>query len=191
MVELDRNLLLYLNSFHSPFWDSVMVFITGKLEWIPLYLFVIWLFWRKYRGKVWIPVLIAVLGLLLSDQISVLIKNSVQRLRPGRDPALAGLVHLVNNYRGGMYGFVSSHAANSFAFAALSASILKNKWYTLFLFVWASVVSYSRIYLGVHFPGDVLCGAILGIMVGYGLYFGFRKILERNIVTAGEEKKQV
>lgn len=190
MVELDRNLLLYLNSFHSPFWDSVMVFITGKLEWIPLYLFIIWLFWRKYRGKVWIPILIAVLGLLLSDQISVLIKNSVQRLRPGRDPSLIGLVHLVNNYRGGMYGFVSSHAANTFAFAALSASILKNKWYTLFLFVWASVVSYSRIYLGVHFPGDVVCGAILGLMVGYGLYFGFRKILEKNAATAGEGKKQ-
>ncbi|HNX66425.1 MAG TPA: phosphatase PAP2 family protein [Bacteroidales bacterium] len=190
MVELDRNLLLYLNSFHSPFWDSVMVFITGKLEWIPLYLFIIWLFWRKYRGKVWIPILIAVLGLLLSDQISVLIKNSVQRLRPGRDPSLIGLVHLVNNYRGGMYGFVSSHAANTFAFAALSASILRNKWYTLFLFVWASVVSYSRIYLGVHFPGDVVCGAILGLMVGYGLYFGFRKILEKNAATAGEGKKQ-
>jgi len=188
MVELDRNLLLYLNSYHSPFWDSVMVFITGKVEWIPLYLFVIWLFWRKYRGKVWIPILIALLGLLLSDQISVLIKNSVHRLRPGRDPSLTGLVHLVNNYRGGMYGFVSSHAANTFAFAALTVSILKNRWCTLFLFIWASVVSYSRIYLGVHFPGDVVCGAILGLMVGYGLYFGFRKILEENIVTTGEEK---
>lgn len=189
MVELDRNLLLYFNSMHSPFWDKVMWFITGKPEWIPLYLFVIWLFWRKYRGKVWIPVLIAVLGLLLSDQISVLIKNSVHRLRPSQDPSLTGLVHLVKNYHGGLYGFVSSHAANTFAFAALAASILKNKWGTLSLFVWATVVSYSRIYLGVHYPGDVICGAIVGLIVGYGLYFGFKSILDKNIATVDTEKK--
>jgi undecaprenyl-diphosphatase len=186
MVELDRNLFLFLNSHNSPFWDGVMSFISGKIEWAPLYLFVIWLFWRNYRGKVWIPILIAVLGLLLSDQISVLIKNFVQRPRPSRDPTLTGLVHIVNNYRGGIYGFVSSHAANTFAFAALSASILKNKWYYTFIFIWAVVVSYSRIYLGVHFPGDVLCGALLGLVTGYGLYFGFRGILNRNIVQGLE-----
>jgi undecaprenyl-diphosphatase len=191
MIELDRNLLLYFNSLHSPFWDSVMWFITGKVEWIPLYLFIIWLFWKKYRGKVWIPVLIAVLGLLLSDQVSVLIKNSVHRLRPSQDPSLTGIVHLVKNYHGGLYGFVSSHAANTFAFTALTVSILKNKWATLSLYLWATVVSYSRVYLGVHYPGDVVCGALAGLMVGYGLYFGFRTILERNVVTAASDKKRV
>ena len=183
MNALDHRLLVYLNSLNSPFWDKIMWFITGKPEWIPLYLFVIWLFWRKYRSKVWIPVLLAVLGLVLSDQISVLIKNLVQRFRPTHDPSLEGMLHIVNNYRGGMYGFVSSHAANTFAFAALSASILKNRWFTVFIFIWAVVVSYSRIYLGVHFPGDVVCGALVGLVSGFGLYFLSRTYLEKNIAV--------
>jgi undecaprenyl-diphosphatase len=179
MVELDHNLFLYLNSLHSPFWDQIMWFMSAKLVWIPLYLFIIYLLWQKYRGKIWVVLLFALFAILLADQISVFIKVHVGRLRPCRDPSMQGLVHIVRGICGGKFGFVSSHAANTFALAALSAPMLKKKWFTISIFSWAAVVSYSRIYLGVHYPGDVLCGTILGILVGYAMFLGFNSVIDR------------
>jgi undecaprenyl-diphosphatase len=182
METIDRNLFLYLNSLHTPFWDSIMLFMSGKFEWTPLYLFIIWLLWRKYRGKIWLVFIVAVFAIALSDQISVFIKNQVHRLRPCRDESLTGLIHLVGHWCGGKFGFVSSHAANTFALASLTAPMLENRWYSIFIFIWAVIVSYSRIYLGVHFPGDVICGALLGLIIGFSLYFGFRAIIKSGIV---------
>lgn len=166
LTNLDSQLFLFLNGLHSEFWDSIMWWVSGKEEWIPLYLVLLgWLIFRfKWRILYLIPFI--VLLIVLSDQISVLIKNTVQRFRPTHDPEIGNLVNTLNNYRGGKYGFVSSHAANSFALAIFTSLILKNRWFTVFIFFWAALVSYSRIYLGVHYPGDILFGALLGIALG-------------------------
>jgi undecaprenyl-diphosphatase len=163
---LDTQLFLFLNGLHSDFWDPIMWWISGKKEWIPLYLVILgWLVYR-FKWKILYLVPFIVLLIVLSDQISVLIKNTVQRFRPTHDPEIGNLVNILNNYRGGKYGFVSSHAANSFALAIFTSLILKNRWFTVFIFFWAALVSYSRIYLGVHYPGDILFGALLGIALG-------------------------
>ena len=193
MIELDQKLFLFLNSLHSPFFDTVMRILSIKTVWIPLYLAIIWMIARKYGKSAWIPLLIIPVLVLVDDRGANLLKNLTERLRPCHEPALAGLVHTgnghlpyvpirpchepalaglvhtVNGHCPGMYSFVSGHAANSFGVAAYSASLLGRRWYTWSIFVWAALVSYSRIYLGVHYPGDILAGALLGLIAGTGL----------------------
>ena len=171
MVELDRNIFLFLNSLHAPFFDSVMWILSMRTVWIPLYLFMIYLITVKYRRRIWIILLFVPLLILITDQVSGLLKNLIERPRPCHDPELQGLVHTVRGYCGGMYGFVSGHASNSFGLAAFTAPLLHKKWYTWCIFVWAALVSYSRIYLGVHYPGDIIGGALLGLIAGAGLAF--------------------
>ena len=172
MIEnLDQQLLLYLNSLNSPFWDQVMYAISGKLIWAPLYLAIMIYLWVKFKRKFVVILFFIILGITLADQISVhLFKNMFQRLRPCHEPALEGLVHLVKGECGGLYGFVSSHATNSYYVAFFSLLFIGKRWFTVSIVVWASVVGYSRIYLGVHYPGDVVCGSILGALVGLGIY---------------------
>jgi undecaprenyl-diphosphatase len=114
--------------------------------------------------------LFIILAATLADQISVLIKNLVLRLRPCHEPSLEGLVHLVKGECGGMYSFVSSHATNSFNVALISLLFIRKRWFTISIILWASVVGYSRIYLGVHYPGDVICGSLLGALIGWSIY---------------------
>jgi undecaprenyl-diphosphatase len=112
-----------------------------------------------------------ILGIALADLSSVhLFKNVFQRPRPCHEPALEGLVHIVRGKCGGMYGFVSSHAANCFDAAAISGALIRKKWFSVSIACWAAVIGYSRIYLGVHYPGDVVCGAALGAIIGWGVF---------------------
>ncbi len=170
LENLDKQLFLFLNSANSPFWDHVMYFLSMRVVWAPLYLGILIYFGYVYKRKFLILILFIAVAITLSDQISVIIKNATDRLRPCHDPSLEGMVHIVKGECGGMYSFVSSHASNSFNVALLSLLLIRKTWYTVFILFWASAVSYSRIYLGVHFPGDVLAGAILGVIIGWMIY---------------------
>lgn len=170
LERLDQQLFLFLNSLHSPFFDQVMHAISGKIIWVPLYLAILIYLGIKFKRKFIIIILFIIVAATLTDQISVLIKNSVQRLRPCHEPALEGLVHLVNGECGGLYSFVSSHAANSFDVALLSLLFIRKRWFTISIILWALVVGYSRVYLGVHYPGDVICGSVQGAFIGWSIY---------------------
>lgn len=175
MIELlerwDISLFLFLNDLNSPFWDQVMWWISAKYTWIPLYLFMLGWIVIKKKWETLILIVIIALLITLSDQISVrFFKEGIMRLRPCHDPDLTGLVHIVNGKCGGQYGFVSSHAANTFAIAAFTSLLFKSRFYSCLIFFWAFLVSYSRIYLGVHYPGDVIGGIILGLVLGWIVY---------------------
>jgi len=170
MERLDQQLFLFLNSLNSPFWDQVMHAISGKVIWIPLYLSILIYLGLKYKRKFIVILLFIILAATLSDQISLFLKNHFHRLRPCHDPSIASLVHLVNGECGGMYSFVSGHAANSFNVAVLSLLFIRRRWFSVGIIIWATVVGYSRIYLGVHYPGDVICGSLLGALIGWAIY---------------------
>lgn len=148
-----------------------MYAISGKMIWIPLYLGILVFIWFRNKKKFPIIVLFIALAAVFADQSSVhFFKNVFHRLKPCHDPELSGLVHLVKGECGGLYGFVSSHASNSFNVALVSLMFIKKKWFTFGILCWAAVIGYSRIYLGVHFPGDVICGALLGSFTGWFFY---------------------
>ena len=171
MIErFDQELFLFINSLNSPFFDQVMHAISGKLIWVPLYLAILIFLGFKYKRKFLVILIFIILAATLADQSSVLVKNIVLRLRPCQQPSLSGMVHLVNGECGGLYSFVSSHATNSFDVALLSLLFIRKRWYTISILLWASIIGYSRIYLGVHFPGDVICGSMLGAFIGWGMY---------------------
>jgi len=182
--KIDRSIFLFLNGIHSPFWDKVMYWISGDTSWIFLYILLLSGLVIKYRWRMIFIVIAITLAITASDQFSVhLFKEVFERLRPCHDADISGLVHLVNNHCGGKFGFVSSHAANTFALAMLTSGLFQNKYYTWFIFIWASIVSYSRIYLGVHYPGDIIGGALLGIFIGWLISFLFnvfnKKVISR------------
>jgi PAP2 superfamily. len=170
LERFDQQLFLFINSSNSPFFDQVMHAISGRLIWVPLYLAILIYLGIKYKRKFLIILIFTILAITLSDQASVVLKNLTQRLRPCNDPSLTGLVHLINGECGGLFSFVSSHAANSFNVAFLSLLLIKKRWYSISIIVWATVIGYSRIYLGVHYPGDVICGSLLGAFIGWGIY---------------------
>lgn len=179
---LDQQLFLLLNSFNSPFWDQVMWIISAKLTWIPLYLMILIALGIRYKRKFLVLLLLIIIAITLSDQLSVMIKNIVQRPRPCHEPAIEAMVHTVKEKCGGAYGFVSSHASNAFMVAVLTLSLIKKRWVAVCMIFWALLVGYSRIYLGVHFPGDVIFGSLLGAVVGWGVYL-FYRFIDRKLLS--------
>jgi len=181
---LDHNMFLHLNGSENEWLDGVMWTITQTQTWIPL-LFALIIVVTKTGG--WKQLLFFSvffgLSILLADQISSsYLKPLFQRLRPTHDPTIMHLVDTVHGYTGGQYGFVSSHAANTFAVFAFCALALRSLSLSITLFLWAVVDSYSRIYLGVHFPGDILCGSILGLICGLASYSMYWFLYGRNVV---------
>ncbi len=180
---LDRSAFLAINGAHAPWADDLMLAVSNMLLWFPLYLFFLYILQRRFgwRGLAWsVPVL--ALMVLCSDKGSVvLFKETVQRLRPCYALDLDGLVHLVYPECGGHFGFVSSHASNHFAIAAFMAGMLRGvpRWSTPLLLFWAALIGYSRVYLGVHYPGDVLAGALYGALIGTIFVLIFRRLVEK------------
>lgn len=174
LENFDVNIFHMLNRANSPFTDEAMWWISQKHVWIPLYVFLAWLLFRQYGWKGMLVVMGATgLCVLLTDQISVLLfKEVFQRYRPCHNQEFGRLVHTVNDYCGGQYGFVSSHAANVFGIAFLAGRLLNTRFKgaLIGLLLWATLVAYSRIYLGVHYPSDVAGGAILGVFIGWLIF---------------------
>ena len=170
LERIDQQLFLFINSSNSPFFDQVMYAISGRVIWVPLYLAILIYLGVKFKRKFLVILIFIILAATLADQSSVFVKNIVLRLRPCHEPSLTGIVHLVNGECGGVYGFVSSHATNSFNVALLSLMFIKKRWYTISIILWASIIGFSRIYLGVHYPADVICGSLLGAFIGWSMY---------------------
>ncbi|MFV0398384.1 MAG: phosphatase PAP2 family protein [Bacteroidales bacterium] len=176
--QLDTKVTIALNSLHCSACDGFFYLYTQSWVWIPLYLVLVFLIWKQYRVKGIYFILLIILSVGLSDFIaSGIFKPWVQRLRPSHEPALSNIIHIVNNYRGGQFGFFSSHAANSFSLATFVSLILYKQYRLLpyLLFIWAVLNAYSRLYLGVHYLGDLLVGAATGTIISL-LLFCFSRI---------------
>lgn len=181
LIELDKEIFFFLNGLHTPWLDSIMFFISEKLVWIPFYAWILYLIIKQYRWKAIIWLLGIGLAITAADQIlSGFMKPFFERYRPSRDPELQGLVHIVNGYTGGRYGFASSHAGNVFALATFLFLLFRHKYSWIgWMFLWAAIVSYSRIYLGVHYPGDIITGALIGSLMGWVFYKLSEKVKQK------------
>lgn len=174
LVRIDSDLLLAINGVHSRFFDFFMPICTDKLVWIPLYLSLLYVLFRNMSFKTAMFCLVCIaLAAGLADVISSkALRFAVMRLRPSNlENELHELVHIVDGYRGGRYGFPSSHAANTFSLAVFMVCLYRCRVISFFMVFWALLNCYTRLYLGVHYPGDILAGAVLGTLLA--MVFGF------------------
>lgn len=176
LINIDKELLLLCNSVHTSWLDNFFWMISAR--WLNIFVaipFIIILIHRRAKLEAVIIILALALTVLLCDQIaSSVFKPIFHRLRPTHEPSLT--VYTVNGYTGGRYGFISSHAANAFGVAVLLLHIFRNKYFSITILSWAAIVGFSRIFLGVHYPGDVICGAVVGIIIGYAVYRLYDKL---------------
>lgn len=167
IIQEDKSIFLFLNNLGSEPFDQFWIMISATWIWVPLYVIFLYLLIKNYtaRNLVFILIFIA-LGVTVSDQLAGIFKTGISRLRPCHDPSLNHLMRVVKC--GGQFGFYSSHAANTFFIANFMTLLLRKKFRFLpyILFFWAIIVSYSRIYLGVHFPMDIVMGAAMGFFTG-------------------------
>ena len=169
VFEADYQLFSLINGLHSGPIDSFMETISSRVTAIPMYVLIALFLYKKYRNQFWWILGAVILLILISDQVSVAVKFTVERLRPCHDNLLSNTIHLVNNKCGGQFGFYSSHASNTAALSIFLMQFTQNKIVYAILIAWVFLVGYSRIYLGAHFPGDVLTGWIAGGFFGWAV----------------------
>ena len=177
----DRSLLTAINFDGPTGYDFFWAMYSDKWTWIPFMLVIVYCLLRpgNWRHRLLMVGSVALLFVLSDFVVSSFIKNVVCRPRPSHDPAVMDLLSYVNGYRGGAYGFPSNHASNGFAAATFLALLLRNRWVTLSAFLWAIGSCYSRMYLGVHYPSYILCGAMLGIVFAIIIFFLYKKAAKR------------
>ena len=185
LIETDRVATLSVNGSDSLFWDGVANLYTSVIIWIPLAITAIFLIIRNIESKKLLLVLLmAALVVLACDQLSSSVfKPLFHRLRPTRDPFILDMVDTVNGYRGGLYGFFSGHAANSFGLAVMFMWLVKDKLFSISVVIWALINSLIRTYLGVHFVGDILVGAVAGCLIGSLMYWIYSLLTRNNRVN--------
>lgn len=178
LEQLDTQVFLFLNGLHCNFFDGFMFLFSGKFVWIPFYASFLYVMLRNYpwRNCVACLLTIALLVVLCDQTSSGLLKPLVGRLRPSNEESpIAPLVHIVNGYRGGRFGFPSSHSANSWGLAFFAIFLVRNRKLTILLTAWALLMTYSRVYLGVHYPGDLLVGFFIGLVMAKICHYGFTR----------------
>ena len=193
ILEYERDIFLWLNGNHNSFWDNFFWLYTGQVVWIPIGLLIIFMFFISFDitipgpssssliatisiyKKEWKDALLILLSIVLvitlCDQLSSYIcKPYFMRFRPTHHPDFMDYVKIVNDYRGGKYGFISGHASNAFGFATFTLLLFRHRWYTISILLWSTLMAYSRIYLGVHFISDIIPGGMAGMLIGFGCY---------------------
>jgi len=180
LQNIDTQVFLALNSLRCEALDDFARGFSGQWIWVPMYAMMAWMMLRRYgwRAGVWLVVATAI-AVGCSDFVCAsVIRPFVQRLRPANpDNPLSEMVNIVGGYRGGRYGFPSCHAANTMALAVATSLLMKERLYTVFVFAWTILQCYSRIYLGVHYPGDLLAGALVGTFFGVSSYLILKNTL--------------
>lgn len=179
LANIDQTIFLFLNGMHTTFGDYFMSVFTGKWIWVPMYASILYVLLRNFNWKVVLGCLIAIaLTITFADQVcATLIRPMVERLRPSNpDNPISDLVHIVNGRRGGSYGFPSCHASNSFGLAFFLVFLFRQRRLSLFICLWATLNCYTRIYLGVHYPGDLLAGTVVGLCGAGLMYYLLRKV---------------
>lgn len=176
--KIDEWLLLTLQEGHNYWLNGIFWYVSKAWIFLPLWLWAIFQVFKNYSTRnFWKIVLMIILTIGLSDQMSNLFKYQFKRLRPTHDVRYSEKIHLVNNYKGGTYGFYSAHASNSAAVCVLSVMLIRRNKYKYLLIVYPLLTGISRMYLGVHFLSDVLVGWIMGGMIAFGVYLIFEKYL--------------
>ncbi|WP_332452681.1 phosphatase PAP2 family protein [Chryseobacterium aquaticum] len=179
----DKKVFLYLNNLGDTPFDQFWILISGTFIWIPLYIIFCYFLYKNFKLKSLLYILIFIaIGVTVSDQLASIFKYGVARLRPCHDPSLQPYMRIV--HCGGQFGFYSAHASNTFFLASYLSFLLKDKlkWFPYTIFVWAVLVSYSRIYLGVHFPIDILVGAFVGILLGVVFSMLAKKVINKQTI---------
>lgn len=186
LIHLDKELLLWLNGSDSLFMDSLMMTLTNAKTWIPLYLSLFYVVLKSNATVKDILLVLAAAGacVLLAGTIDdTIVKPLVARWRPGHDPEIGMLVDTVDGYRGGKYGFFSAHASNTFSIAVFFSLLMRQRLFTVFMVSYSLINCYTRMYLGVHYPGDITVGLLWGGLVGWGVYKGYCRLTTPAVYT--------